>query len=312
MKFSVCIGSIRAESLPAALASVERQTWRDWELIVVGQGDDPALQAAGETAMKRDDRIRYIHIDERGVSRARNVAIRAAKGEIIAMTDDDCEAKEDWLQVLAEYFAAAPGVQVVGGAVVAPPSGGRWLWNCPEYVPPEAIYDPVASGRHAPPGFSWVTGNVAFRREVFQRAGEFDECFGPGAIFKADGDTEYLSRLDIAGVRMGLTPRAVVVHTYGCRQGFGPLLQRSINYSWSRGALAAKLELLGDRRGRKLLSERRRESTIGWLRPFRPHRIPLGLVQLWYFNRGYRRCLRDYRVDPARGVLEPISGLRNK
>src|SRR5438105_15951698 len=120
MKFSVCIGSVRATTVGPAIESIRRQTWTDWELIVVGQGPDPALRHVGEEAARADTRVRYVHLERRGVSLARNVAVRQATGDIIAITDDDCEARPDWLATLADCFAAEPDVDVVGGALVAP------------------------------------------------------------------------------------------------------------------------------------------------------------------------------------------------
>jgi glycosyltransferase involved in cell wall biosynthesis len=306
VKISVCVGSVRPEPLQALIASVRRQTWLDWELVVVGQGSDAGVRAVGEKAMAADKRIRYIHIDGRGVSLARNVAVQAAVGDIVAITDDDCEAREDWLATIVDCFREEPDVEVVGGAMVAPRSISRWLTNCPELVPAEALYDPVASGHRPPAGFSWVTGNVAFRRGVLERAGPFDESFGPGAYFRVATDTDYLARLDRAGVRMRSTPRSEVIHTHGCRRGFRQLLRRSIDYSWGHGALAGKWTLVGDRRGREWLGQKRRDAITGWLRPLRPQRLPLGLLQLWYFTRGYERCVREFRVT-ARGTLEPVA-----
>jgi glycosyltransferase involved in cell wall biosynthesis len=307
VKFSVCIGSVRPWSLEPAIESIRAQTWPDWELIVVGQGPDAALRAVGEAAMARDSRVRYIHIDRRGCSLARNVAVRAALGDIIAITDDDCEARADWLETLALCFAKEPDVDVVGGALIAPTVRRRGLSRCPEWIPAEALYDPVASGHQPPTGWNWYTANVAFRSRVLDRAGPFDEFFGPGAVFRVATDEEYKFRLDANGVRMRSTPRAVVFHTYGCRYGFRAVLRRSIDYAWGHGAVAGKLTLLGDSRGREWLEDKRRACTIDLRRPIRPDRLALSLLRLWYFTRGYRQCLRDYRVDAERGVLVPIA-----
>jgi glycosyltransferase involved in cell wall biosynthesis len=305
MKFSVCIGSVRATTLGPAIESIRRQTWTDWELIVVGQGPDPVLRRVGEAAAQTDGRIRYVHLEHRGVSLARNVAVRQATGDIVAITDDDCEARSDWLATLADCFSAEPDVEVVGGALVAPPITKAGFAKCPDQIPAEALYDPIASGRKPPAGWDWVTANVAFRPDVLRRAGPFDECFGPGALFRVATDTEYKLRLEALGVRMRSTPRAVVLHTYGCRYGIGAVLQRSIDYSWGHGALSGKLTLLGDPRGREWLESKRRECTSGWIRPFRPDRLPLSLLQLWHFTRGYQRCVDGFRVDAGRGVLVP-------
>jgi glycosyltransferase involved in cell wall biosynthesis len=307
MKVSICIGSVRATTLGPAIESIQQQTWDDWELIVVGQGPDPALRSVGESAAARDSRVRYIHLDQKGVSLARNVAVRASVGEIIAITDDDCEARADWIATLVESFAAEPDVDVVGGALIAPTSRRPGFANCPDQVPSEALYDPVASGMKPPAGWDWVTANVAFRRHALERAGPFDECFGPGAVFRVATDTDYKFRLELLGVRMRSTPRAVVFHTHGCRYGLGPVVRRSIDYSFGHGALAAKLTLLGEQRGREWLEIMRRECTVGWLRPFRPDRLAVSLVQLAYFTRGYTRCLREYRLDATRGVLQSLA-----
>lgn len=306
MKFSVCIGSVRPTALHAAIESIRRQTWPDWELIVVGQGPDAALRAVGEAAAMRDRRVRYIHLERMGVSLARNVGVRAAEGDIIAITDDDCEAQADWLATLAECFATEPDVDVVGGALVAPSVGRGWISRCPEFIPAEALYDPVVSPRKRPVGFGLVTANLAFRPAVFARAGPFDEQFGPGAVFRVATDSEYVARLEASGVRMRSTPRAVVFHTFGRRYGLRTVLRRQIDYSWGHGALAGKLTLLGDPRGREWLEDMWRACGIDWRRPLRPDRFALSVLQLAYYARGYQRCVRDYRVHPTDGVLEPL------
>ncbi len=306
MKFSVCIGSVRPAPLQLAIEAIRRQTWEDWELVVVGQGDDAALAAVGAEAMAQDKRVRYIHLEKRGVSLARNVAMHAADGDIVAITDDDCEASADWLATLAECFQTNPNVDVVGGSVVAPDSRRRWLSKCPTLIPAEALYDPVASGRRPPAGWNWWTANVALRPSVVQQAGPFDECFGPGAVFRVVTDVDYKLRLEANGVRMLSTPRAVVFHTSGYRSGFRALWKRSIDYSYGMGALAGKLTLQGDPRGREWLKTNQRE-LAGWLHRPRPERQGLSLVKLWTFSRGYRQCLRNYRLDTALGVLQRLA-----
>ena len=67
--FSVCLPATRPSSVGAAIRSIQAQTFSDWELIVVGQGDDRELRAA-VAANWWDDRVRYLHIARRGSSRA--------------------------------------------------------------------------------------------------------------------------------------------------------------------------------------------------------------------------------------------------
>jgi glycosyltransferase involved in cell wall biosynthesis len=306
VKISVSIGSVRPTTLGHAIDSIRRQTWADWELLVVGQGPDPALRAVVQQAMAQDHRIRYLHLDRRGLSLARNVGAQAAEGDVIAFTDDDCEARDDWLATLARCFTAEPDVDVVGGALLAPAARRRGLAKCPTLIPTDALYDPVVSGRHPPAGWDWYGGNFALRASILKRVGPFDECFGVGARFRIAEDTDYKLRLEALDIKMRTTPRSVVFHTFGYRYGFRSLLRRSIDASWGHGALAGKLTLFGDRRGRELLIRTWRQCTVDWLRWPRPDQLPLKLVQLCSFTLGYQRCVRDYQADQARGVLQPL------
>ena len=137
MRFSVCITTVRAGVLGHAIRSIAGQTLTDWELIVVGQGpDEAALRAATEEAAPGDPRERYLHLEAKGRSRALNAGMRASGGEIIANTDDDCEADPHWLEELDARLRAEPGTGAVGGALVAP-SGPWHAWSfCPAVTPP--------------------------------------------------------------------------------------------------------------------------------------------------------------------------------
>src|SRR2546423_1762583 len=107
-----------------------RQSHRHWEMILVTQGtdsaatggrvrrSDPALLAAVEQAVARDGRIRSVHIERFGRSRALNAGVLAANSEVIAATDDDCEPDTDWLEVVAGCFEDEPNVGAVAGDLI--------------------------------------------------------------------------------------------------------------------------------------------------------------------------------------------------
>jgi glycosyltransferase involved in cell wall biosynthesis len=102
----------RAHLLGAAIASVIRQTFQDFEIIVV---DDASSDGTEEVARNMvDERIRYVrHSTRRYVSAARNSGVLTARGELLAFLDDD----DEWLPAklerqVAVLDACAP---VVGG-----------------------------------------------------------------------------------------------------------------------------------------------------------------------------------------------------
>lgn len=306
MRFSICLPATRA-IVTATIASIEAQTAGDWELLVVGQGDDTEVRGAVSARADAAGRIRYIHIAQRTSSAARNAALRAASGEVIAMLDDDCEAAPDWLQVIDECLAEDESVGLVGGSLVAPPRARRGPGSCPEVLPSDSLYDPVRDGRRAPDGWVWVTANAAFRRDALETVGLFDELLGPGTPFPGCEDTDFRLRFERAGVRMRTTPRSVVRHTHGWRYGIRAVLRHQRNYARGNGAMAAKLTLMDDGRGREWVDDMRADCLGRWHRTRDVVQLPSGLRRWRHFSGAYRECVRGYRVD-ARGFLEPVEG----
>ena len=89
----------RAHTLRRAVQSVQGQTFRGWELVVVddGSSDDTPFVLQGLTTF--DPRIRVVTGDHGGVSKARNAAIAAARGRYIAFLDSDNTWEPDFLRV---------------------------------------------------------------------------------------------------------------------------------------------------------------------------------------------------------------------
>jgi hypothetical protein len=82
----------RAHLLGRAIQSVRAQTFRDLELVVVDDGSTDG--SAGAVPSNEDSRIRVIRLPtNRGVSRARNIGIQAARGRLLAFLDSD----DEWL-----------------------------------------------------------------------------------------------------------------------------------------------------------------------------------------------------------------------
>lgn len=90
---SVIVPVYQAEKfLHRCLDSVARQTFSDWELILVDDGSTDGSAALCDRFAAKDNRVRVFHRKKnQGVSEARNLGINEAKGDYIAFLDaDDC------------------------------------------------------------------------------------------------------------------------------------------------------------------------------------------------------------------------------
>jgi glycosyltransferase involved in cell wall biosynthesis len=303
MKISVCVAATRPDTVGATARSIAAQTHGDWELIVVVQGGAaPAVAEAVEREVP-GGRARVIPQDGKGLSRARNLAVSVAGGDVIAMTDDDCEASPDWLAVLADRFDSAPTAGIVGGAVVAPPARVRGPGNCPACQPAEALYEPAACPGGPPPGFGWIGANFAVRRGTAELVGEFDELLGAGAHFPVAEEIDFMRRAAAFGIPMLTTPKAVVHHTFGWRHGVAAVWRLQGNYARGNGGYAGKLTLLGDPQGAADLATMRRLTMVDWIERRHPIALPAGVRRYHHFAAGYRDCLHEFRVDD-RGLLQ--------
>ncbi len=103
----------RPALLRRAIESALKQTYDNLEIIVIIDGPDPASRGAIEQIL--DPRLRFIETSEKvGGSEARNIGARAARGEWIALLDDD----DEWLPNKLEKQLAAAGMGHRDGVVV--------------------------------------------------------------------------------------------------------------------------------------------------------------------------------------------------
>ena len=102
----------RAETIRAAIASVQRQTFADWELIVV---DDGSTDGTASLIEGSDPRLVLVRQANQGVNAARNAAMLRARGRYIAFLDSDDEWLPHHLELSVAFFRAHPGEDFLSG-----------------------------------------------------------------------------------------------------------------------------------------------------------------------------------------------------
>lgn len=224
-RVSVVVASYNAErTLPACLASLVRLNYPDYEVILV---DDGSTDATGEIAAKHPD-VRYIrHQANHGLSVARNTGIEAATGELVAFTDADCRADEDWLYyIVGELLNSAfvgmggpnllpPDDSAVAAAVMASPGG-------PAHV--------MLTDRQA----EHIPGcNMVFYKWALAEIGGFDPIYR-----RAGDDVDVCWRLQQAGYKLGFSPAGMVWHYR--RSTVGAYLSQQHGYGEAEALLVRK------------------------------------------------------------------------
>lgn len=87
-----------------ALNSVINQTYKKWELICVDDGSNDKSNSILDEYSKKDLRIKVIHKKNEGVSKARNVGLELAKGDIISFIDSDDYILRNTYETIIEVF----------------------------------------------------------------------------------------------------------------------------------------------------------------------------------------------------------------
>ncbi|SHL05760.1 glycosyltransferase family 2 protein [Rhodothermus profundi] len=93
-----------------AIESVQRQTWTDWELVVVDDGSTDASAVLVEELTAQDERIRLVQQENQGVSRARNRGVQELSPSVryLLFLDADDMLHPEMLQTLTSYLEQHP------------------------------------------------------------------------------------------------------------------------------------------------------------------------------------------------------------
>jgi len=185
--------------------------------VVDNNSSDQTREVVEEFRRQYPGRFRYLFEPRAGKSWALNAGVREAQGEILAFVDDDVIVEPTWLQNLtAELhggeWAGAGGRTLPAEAIPLP----RWL----------ALEGPYALGGILAAMFDFgdepseldrapYGANMAFRRQMFEKYGEFRTDLGPSPsreIPRPNEDTEFGHRLMAAGERLRYEPSAIVYH----------------------------------------------------------------------------------------------------
>ena len=208
----------RRNLLRACLQSLRHQTFAPFETIVVDNGSTD-----GSPAVAREFGARLIcNQTNLGFCAANNQGIAMARGEYVALLNNDAEAEPGWLAALHRACSQAPDIGMAASKVL--------VWEDPRRIDKAGhLIFPDGQNRGRGAGaldrgqfdreeeVLWPDGSAAlYRKSMLDRIGGFDEDF-----FAYGDDAELGLRARIAGWRCVYTPAAVARHHRGSTLGKG-------------------------------------------------------------------------------------------
>ncbi len=198
-KISVAVCSYNgSRTIKDTLSALQNVDYPNFEVIVV---DDGSTDEVAQIAQQYKGVHLIVHCQNEGLSFARNTALNAASGDIIAYIDDDAYPDPDWLTYLAAAFLQADWVGV-GGPNLPPPGDGP-IADCVANAPGGPVHVLVSDqeAEHIP------GCNMAFWVDQLKEIGGFDPRFR-----SAGDDVDICWRLQNRGWKIGFNAAAVVWH----------------------------------------------------------------------------------------------------
>ena len=220
MKASVIIPNLNGAGwLRDSIESVWAQTEQDFELIVIDNGSTDESLDIARSYCGRDRYTLIENAGNTGFSHAVNQGIAIAKGEYMALFNNDAFAEPDWLAELIKTADADPKIFAVSSLMLR--------YYEPELADDAGDYvtilgfackrgDGLKASRYTKPCrvFSACGGAALYRKSILEEIGTFDENF-----FAYFEDVDLSWRANNAGYKCVLCPTARCYHICGASTG---------------------------------------------------------------------------------------------
>lgn len=198
----------RSDKINACLQSILANSFSSFKIIVVDQSKDEKTK--NQIKPLNTKKIDYFKLHKIGKSRALNLGIKKAQGDILVFTDDDCLVNKDWLNKIYQSFNENEGITGVLGQTLPYRKELHKNEICPAIFlnnKKKIISKPSLHSKNI--GFG---NNMAFKKEVFIKIGGFKEWLGVGSIGLAGLDAEITLRTLIKHYKIMYNPKIKIYH----------------------------------------------------------------------------------------------------
>ncbi len=236
MKISVLVPTLgaREKELERLLYSLHQQLYKNFEVILVVQGNYLSVEKIVSSFCSLA--IRKVYLQEKGLSKARNVGLKEVTGDIVVLSDDDCWYPKDAFGKIADIFQKEPSVKVVL----------TQIYDKERNVLYKSYLHKKCYISNKLQLMSKSSIEIAYRKNGIRSSG-FDERLGLGAEFVCGEEVDFLIR-NFCEKEYLYIPAITVYHAKkNCKSSHqqvvakGALYKKNFNFVVSFGVLARDL-----------------------------------------------------------------------
>lgn len=202
----------RGEILLETIKKLFKQTYDNFELIVVDQTNDKKYDISKELNKIVDDRLKIFYVRPNSLTAARNFGMEKAKGEIIMYIDDDVIVENNLIKEHVKSYKK--GIVAVAGKIT---QKGHPHYNYVTYFDKYGFQNGLFNAPKPVFCQTFPGGNMSVRRSVALKTGGFDTSFTGSSVRE---ESEFAHRLSQSG-KIYYQPSANLVHLAipfgGCR-----------------------------------------------------------------------------------------------
>jgi glycosyltransferase involved in cell wall biosynthesis len=215
-----------ARYLESAIASLQTQTFSDFEIIAVDDGSKDNTKAILETLAARDARLRIISRPNTGIVGALNDGIAAARGEFIARMDADDLCLPTRFENQIAFLRAHPDCVALGTSVIFMDADSYSVKRVPRETSSEKIEAALLAGD----GGALIHPTVTLRKSAVDQVGRYRK------------EAQYVEDVDLF-LRLARIGKLANLPSYGLRYRVHP---QSINFTKNAGRFQLLQRVLGE------------------------------------------------------------------